>query len=90
MSAPSTAAPTEYGQGQIWLHGPRGNVPEAQDPDAAYGLPADAVWLRGHDGQFVTVVPSRELVVVRLGLTPSKLQHMPQALVRALLGALPS
>ncbi len=89
MATPSKAAPDEYGQGQIWMHGPRGDVPKGQDPDAAYGLPADAVWLRGHDGQFVTVVPSRDLVVVRLGLTPSKLKHMPQALVQALLKALP-
>jgi CubicO group peptidase (beta-lactamase class C family) len=89
MTTPSRAAPTEYGQGQIWMHGPRGGLPLGQDPDAAYGLPADAVWLRGHDGQFVTIVPSRELVVVRLGLTPSRLKHMPQALVRSLLKTLP-
>ena len=89
MTTPSRAAPAEYGQGQIWMHGPRGDVPKGQDPDAAYGLPADTVWLRGHDGQFVTVVPSRELVVVRLGLTPSRLKHMPQALVQSLLKTLP-
>ena len=89
MTTPSRAAPAEYGQGQIWMHGPRGDVPKGQDPDAAYGLPADTVWLRGHDGQFVTVVLSRELVVVRLGLTPSRLKHMPQALVQSLLKTLP-
>jgi CubicO group peptidase (beta-lactamase class C family) len=89
MQAPSPAAPTEYGQGQLWLHGPRGDVPKDQDPDAAFGLPADAVWMRGHDGQFITLVPSRELAVLRLGLTPTRLKHRPQPLVQAVLAALP-
>lgn len=37
-------------------------------------VPADAFHVVGHEGQFVTVIPSRQLVVVRLGL--SRGQHV--------------
>jgi len=89
MRAPSPLAPTDYTQGQMWLHGPRAGTPEGQNPDAGFQLPTDTVWMNGHDGQAIAIVPSRQLAVVRLGLTPAKLRHRPQRLVEALLQALP-
>jgi CubicO group peptidase (beta-lactamase class C family) len=89
MREPSEAAPNEYTKGQMWLNGPSAGTPDGEDPDAGFDLPADAVWALGHDGQSMAVVPSQQLVVVRLGLTPSKLGYKSQAMVQALVKALP-
>lgn len=70
-----------YSQMQTWLNGPN-------DDDAADGVPADAYWLIGHDGQTVAIIPSEDMIVVRLGLTPSKLGYHPERLVKAAIEAL--
>ena len=89
MRAEAAASKGEYGQGQVWLHGPDAGTPPGEDPDKGFDLPADAFWFLGHDGQSTAVIPSQRLVVVRLGLTPSKLGYKPQAMVAALAKALP-
>ena len=83
MREPAPASAGIYGKGQLWLAGPGKN----RAADAAMGVPADTFWLQGHDGQSVAVVPSRDLVVVRLGLTPSKLDYRSQRLLAAVLRA---
>ena len=92
MTEPASASETAWGGHaygrHVWLVGPRGSVPRGEDPEAAFDLPADTFWLRGHDGQTVTVIPSRDLVVVRMGLTPSDRNYQPQGLVDALVKAL--
>ncbi len=67
---------------QTWTKGP------GEKRDADYGLPAGTFWMRGHDGQSAAIVPARGLAVIRLGLTPSKLDYRPQTLVRRILDVL--
>lgn len=74
MREPSPASDGQYGNGHVWLRGPGG----AEDNVA---LPEDTFWMLGHDGQTTTVIPSLDLVVVRLGLTPSRLAYRPQRMV---------
>jgi CubicO group peptidase (beta-lactamase class C family) len=78
MASPVAASNGQYGQGLVWLNA-----------GAPIGIPADAFWMQGHDGQSTAIIPSRELVVVRLGLTPASENYSPQPLVKALLDALP-
>lgn len=87
MRAPTEASNGAYGR-HVWLHGPTAGTPQGEDPDAGFDLPGDAFWLLGHDGQSVAVIPSRDLVVVRMGLSPDRLGYKPQALVEAVAGAL--
>ncbi|WP_332852048.1 serine hydrolase domain-containing protein [Duganella sp. S19_KUP01_CR8] len=88
MQQVAPASGGQYGQGQLWRWGPSGATPEGQDPDTPFKLPADTYWLEGHDGQSIAIVPSKQLVLVRLGLTPSRLNYQPQALLSAVIKAL--
>ena len=81
MREPAPASNGSYGKGQLWLRGPGG-------PNADESVPADAYWLIGHDGQSMAIAPSKGLVVLRLGLTPSKLGYKPQELLSAIAKAL--
>ncbi|MBZ9858082.1 serine hydrolase domain-containing protein [Mesorhizobium sp. CA12] len=82
------AAPASkvYGKGQVWIEGPG----DEENPGAgvAAGLPKDTYWMEGHDGQTAAIIPSEQLVVVRLGLTPGKFGYRPQRMVGALVKAL--
>jgi CubicO group peptidase (beta-lactamase class C family) len=86
MATPAAASGGEYGQGLVWLWGADALQP-GKNPDAAYGIPTDTFWLEGHDGQSMAVIRSRELVIVRLGLTPSSQHYQPDPLVKAILDA---
>ena len=84
MHEQAPASKGAYGKGMVWLNGPEGDTPAGQDPDAGFGLPDDTFWFEGHDGQSVAVIPSKDLVVVRMGLTPFNLSYKPQGLAAAL------
>jgi CubicO group peptidase (beta-lactamase class C family) len=87
MATPVAASGGEYGHGLVWLWGSDGITP-GKDPDAAFGIPADTFWMEGHDGQSIAIIPSRQLVVVRLGLTPWRNHYRPQPLIKAVLDAI--
>jgi CubicO group peptidase (beta-lactamase class C family) len=86
MASPVAASGGEYGHGLVWLWGSHSVTP-GKNPDAAFGIPADTFWMEGHDGQSIAIIPSRQLVIVRLGLTPSLAHHRAQPLVKAILEA---
>jgi CubicO group peptidase (beta-lactamase class C family) len=77
MASPVAASRGQYGHGLVWLWG----------SDTAFGFPADTFWMEGHDGQSIAVIPSRQLAVVRLGLTPAFDHYQPQPLIKAILEA---
>jgi len=85
MREPAPASKV-YGKGQLWIEAPGDE--DSPGAGVAAGLPKDTYWMEGHDGQTVTIIPSEQLVVVRLGLTPAKLGYRPQTMVGALVKAL--
>jgi len=81
MRTPTKASGGSFTQVQAWLSGPGGSSRQ-------FGLPEDTFWMLGHDGQSVAIVPSANLVVVRLGLTPGHLKYRPQILVKKIVDAM--
>ncbi|MGL5816897.1 MAG: serine hydrolase domain-containing protein [Phycicoccus sp.] len=69
MAASTTATRVDRGEERGYAAGWWVNT-QADGGLADRGLPADAYWMSGHDGQRVYVVPSARLVVVRLGFSP--------------------
>ena len=75
-TTPAPAAPNGHYGSQIWLN--RGELNADGRPLSPLSaqnrpwpnVPDDAFYLSGFDGQWVVVVPSHELVVVRLGRMP--------------------
>ncbi|MGG7519112.1 serine hydrolase domain-containing protein [Allorhizobium undicola] len=78
MWTPTAASGGSYTQGQMWKAGPQEKAGESQ-------LPAETVYMRGHDGQTIAIIPSKKLIVLRMGLTPSRLGYKPQPLISAVL-----
>ena len=75
MRTSNSTSKGKYTQMQTWLMG------FSEKPNADFKVPDDTFWLLGHDTQAVAVIPSRDLVVVRLGLTPESLGYYPEKLV---------
>jgi len=70
----------------VWLAGsPRGST---CGPD--HGLPADTLMMTGHWGQVVAAIPSRDAVIVRLGMTLDRTRFSRCAFIHSILAALPA
>ncbi len=78
------ASDGQYARGHLWRAPPRRSEERSEPADPALD---DTVWLAGHDGQSVAIDRASGLVVVRLGLTPSKLGYRPENLLLALEGS---
>ena len=65
-TTPTPESPDGCYGAHFWLE-----VPESfkGDSSPAASLPPDMFMAAGHEGQFITIIPSRDLVVVRLGLS---------------------
>jgi CubicO group peptidase (beta-lactamase class C family) len=88
MATPVAASHGQYGHGFVWLWG-SDPIIEGQNPDVAFGIPPDTFYLSGHDGQSIAVMRSRQIAVIRLGLSPYVQRYSPQRLIQAVLEAKP-
>ena len=81
---PTSNAPDQQYGAHFWLRIPN----EFSCGNEGGQLPADSFHAVGYEGQFVTIIPSRELVLVRLGLTRHPCAWDHQEFVRLVLGAI--
>jgi CubicO group peptidase (beta-lactamase class C family) len=79
VSTPAPADPKEKYGGLFWL-----NRPSTMDR-----IPKDAYWSAGFMGQITMIIPSRDMVVVRLGPSPGGVYQYLNEVVGRILEALP-
>lgn len=84
-TTPGPAAPLQQYGAQIWLNAGRADNPLAR---LYTDLPTDTFLFDGFEHNFVVVVPSKKLVVVRLGVTHNKNFDL-EKLVREVVAAVP-
>jgi CubicO group peptidase (beta-lactamase class C family) len=65
-----------YGRGQLWLA-----------PGLDFDLPADTFMLLGHNRQAIAIIPSRKLVILRMGSTPENIGYSVARLLHDIVAA---
>ncbi|MVA27664.1 serine hydrolase (plasmid) [Agrobacterium vitis] len=66
-----------YGRGQLWL-----------GPGQGFTLPTDTFMMQGHQRQVIAIIPSRKLVVLRMGLTREDIGYSNAKLLYAIVSTL--
>lgn len=66
---PAPAAPNGIYGAHWWLQLPGSRDKDGNAQINGPTIPDDAFFALGHDGQIISIIPSKELVIVRLGLT---------------------
>lgn len=64
VAAPASASDGEYGA-QFWLNRPGSDGRQKYVP----GVPDNAYLMAGHEGQYVLIIPDKNMVIVRAGMT---------------------
>ena len=84
---PSSTAPSGKYGAHFWTNG----TPEMDDRLRPFrNLPADTYFASGYEGQNIVIVPSRDLVVVRLGMTRQRITWGMAAFIAEILAAFSS
>lgn len=65
-----------YGRGQVWLARGQG-----------FDLPADTFMMQGHLRQVIAIIPSRKLVILRMGMTREDIGYSNARLLHAVVAA---
>jgi CubicO group peptidase (beta-lactamase class C family) len=86
MTRATPQAPRQDFGAHLWVKVPE---PFNSRTSPAPALPADTFHAVGHEGQFVSVMPSRQLVVVRLGLSRPESAWDHETFLAQILGAFP-
>lgn len=81
VSTPTTLSDGVYTGALAW------KLASGERKGETFEIPADTYWAIGHDGQSMAIVPSEHLVVLRLGLTPSKMKYRPEKLLEKIVVA---
>jgi CubicO group peptidase (beta-lactamase class C family) len=79
VTTPAPAAPRQLYGGMFWLN----------RSEELEGVPRDAYWADGAMGQYTLVVPSRDVVIVRLGPDPGVPRPFLAEIGRRVLSGLP-
>ncbi len=83
-TTPTPAAPKGQYGAHFWLNGGKGSEPHNRPYPQ---LPVDSFFAMGYQGQIIAIIPSRQLVVVRLGMTYDDNWGM-EPFIKTILGAI--